>query len=65
MKKIEIKQKVKELEQILEFFSSIKKPLYTRDKCPFGKEHYRLNQATSGLGKWNWDCVLCGENESE
>ncbi len=62
---IEIEKKVSELKKILNFFITIEKPLYTRDECPFGDDHYHLSEATGGLGRWRWDCPLCGEQEEE
>lgn len=70
MKKMSKEQKIAfeqtlKLIDILDYFSEIKKPIFTRKECPFGVKHYELSEATGGLGCWGWNCPLCGEEQSE
>lgn len=62
----QIIEKVNELKTLLDYFSKIEKPLFSKKDCPFGGEdHYQLSQATGGLGCYMWNCPLCGEEMSE
>ena len=58
-------KQTKKLVDILDYFSEIEKPPFTRETCPFGARHYEFSKATDGLGCWAWECPLCGKLEEE
>lgn len=61
-----IESKVKVLISVLKFFDEIKEPIYEPTDCPFSKDdHYCLSEAAGGLGRWRWNCPLCGEHFEE
>lgn len=45
--------------------SDTKTPKFAVSDCPIRHDHYSLSESLFGVGKWGWECKLCGESFTE